>query len=192
MAETILKGILALLPIIWLIIALAGLKMAGHKACAIALIITIAESLFIWHMPVIDCGTSALEGFASALWPIILVIIAAIFTYNLSLKTGAMDVIKRMLTGVSADKRVLILMIGWCFGGFMEGMAGFGTAIAIPASMLAGMGMDPITACLVCMLSNGFPTAFGSVGIPTITLSNVTGLDPMPLAYTTLYRCSPL
>ena len=191
MAETILKGILALLPIIWLIIALAGLKMAGHKACAIALIITIAESLFIWHMPVIDCGTSALEGFASALWPIILVIIAAIFTYNLSLKTGAMDVIKRMLTGVSADKRVLILMIGWCFGGFMEGMAGFGTAIAIPASMLAGMGMDPITACLVCMLSNGFPTAFGSVGIPTITLSNVTGLDPMPLAYTTVVQMFP-
>lgn len=141
MGEIIGKGALALLPIIWLIVALTGLKMAGHKACVGALIITIVESLFIWKMPVVDCGTSALEGFASALWPIILVIIAAIFTYNLSLKTGAMDVIKQMLTGVSADKRVLVLLIGWCFGGFMEGMAGFGTAIAIPASMLAGMAI---------------------------------------------------
>lgn len=117
-----------------------------------ALIITIVESLFIWKMPVVDCGTSALEGFASALWPIILVIIAAIFTYNLSLKTGAMDVIKQMLTGVSADKRVLVLLIGWCFGGFMEGMAGFGTAIAIPASMLARYGDEPplLPALCVC------------------------------------------
>ena len=88
MGEIIGKGALALLPIIWLIVALTGLKMAGHKACVGALIITIVESLFIWKMPVVDCGTSALEGFASALWPIILVIIAAIFTYNLSLKTG--------------------------------------------------------------------------------------------------------
>lgn len=191
MSGIILKGILALLPIIWLIIALTGLKMAGHKACVAAFIITVVESLLIWKMPVMDCATSALEGFASALWPIILVILAAIFTYNLSLRTGAMDVIKRLLTSVSADRRVLILLIGWCFGGFMEGMAGFGTAVAIPASMLAGMGMNPILACLVCMLANAFPTAFGSVGIPTMTLANVTGLDPVPLAFTTVVQMLP-
>ena len=184
-------GILAMLPIIWLIVALTGLKMAGHKACLIALVITIVEALFLWQMPAIDCATSAVEGFASALWPIILVIIAAIFTYNLTLKTGAMDVIKQMLTSVSADQRVLVLLIGWCFGGFMEGMAGFGTAIAIPASMLAAMGMNPLTACLVCMLANAFPTAFGSVGIPTVTLSNVTGLDPLLLAFTTVLQMVP-
>ena len=184
-------GILAMLPIIWLIVALTGLKMAGHKACLIALVITIVEALFLWQMPAIDCATSAVEGFASALWPIILVIIAAIFTYNLTLKTGAMDVIKQMLTGVSADQRVQVLLIGWCFGGFMEGMAGFGTAIAIPASMLAAMGINPLTACLVCMLANAFPTAFGSVGIPTVTLSNVTGLDPLLLAFTTVLQMVP-
>ncbi len=191
MSGIIVKGVLSLLPILWLIVALTGFKMAGHKACVAALVITVVESLFIWKMPVIDCGTSALEGFASALWPIILVILAAIFTYNLSLKTGAMDVIKRMLTSLSADRRVLILLIGWCFGGFMEGMAGFGTAVAIPASMLVGLGMNPIPACLVCMLANAFPTAFGSVGIPTLTLSNVTGLDPVPLAYTTVVQMFP-
>ena len=191
MGSVVGMGILALLPIIWLIVALTVLKMAGHKACMGAFVITVAEALFLWKMPVVDCATSALEGFASALWPIILVIIAAIFTYNLSLKTGAMEVIKRMLTGVSADRRILVLLIGWCFGGFMEGMAGFGTAIAIPASMLAGMGMEPISACLVCMLANAFPTAFGSVGIPTVTLSNVTGLDPIALSYTTVVQMLP-
>ena len=82
-------------------------------------------------------------------------------------------------------------LIGWCFGGFLEGMAGFGTAIAIPASMLAGMGMNPITACLVCMLANAFPTAFGSVGIPTVTLSNVTSLDALPLAFMTVVQMIP-
>ena len=113
MLEIVGMGILSLLPIIWLIVALTGLKMAGHKACLGALLITIVEALFLWRMPVIDCATSALEGFASALWPIILVIIAAIFTYNLTLRTGAMDVIKQMLTSVSADQRVLVLLIGW-------------------------------------------------------------------------------
>ena len=188
---SILQSVLTLLPILWLIVALAVLKIPGHKACLVALVIAAALALTLWHMPVVDCVTSALEGFAAALWPIILVIIAAIFTYNLSLRTGAMDVIKRLLTNVSSDQRVLILLIGWCFGGFLEGMAGFGTAIAIPASMLAGMGMNPITACLVCMLANAFPTAFGSVGIPTVTLSNVTSLDALPLAFMTVVQMIP-
>jgi lactate permease len=165
-----LQSVLTLLPIVWLIIALAVLKMSGDKACLIALGITAVLALLLWKMPVIDCVTSALEGFAAALWPIILVIIAAIFTYNLCMHTGAMDVIKGLLSSVSRDRRILILLIGWGFGGFMEGMAGFGTAVAIPASMLYTMGMEPVIACLVCMISNAFPTAFGSVAIPTTTL----------------------
>lgn len=186
-----LKSVLTLLPIVWLIVALAVLKLPGHKACLAALAVAAVLALTLWRMPAVDCATSALEGFAAALWPIILVIIAAIYTYNLSLRTGAMDVIKRMLAGVSRDKRVIILLIGWCFGGFLEGMAGFGTAIAIPASMLVVMGMEPVTACLVCMLANAFPTAFGSVGIPTVTLANVTGLDPLPLAFVTVMQMLP-
>lgn len=186
-----LQSCLALLPIVWLIFALTYLKMPGHKACLSALAVAAVLALSLWRMPAADCATSALEGFATALWPIILVIIAAIFTYNLSLKTGAMDIIKQMLTGVTADRRILILLVGWCFGGFLEGMAGFGTAIAIPASMLAGMGMDPVIACVVCMIANAFPTAFGSVGIPTVTLQAVTGLDVLPLAFTTVVQMVP-
>jgi len=186
-----LLSCLAIVPILWLIIALTVLKMPGHKACISALVVGAIMALTLWHMPATDCLTSAIEGFAVALWPIILVIIAAIFTYNLSLKTGAMEIIKQMLTSVSADKRILILLVGWCFGGFLEGMAGFGTAIAIPASMLAGMGMNPIEACIVCMIANMFPTAFGSVGIPTVTLQAITGLHMLPLAFTTVFQMVP-
>ena len=93
-----------------------------------------------------------------------------------------MDTIKDMLTSVSHDKRVLILLIGWGFGGFLEGMAGFGTAIAVPAGMLAGIGINPILSVSVCLIANSVPTAYGSIGIPLVTLSSVTGFDPMQLA----------
>lgn len=182
---------LTLIPIIWLIIALAVLKLPGHISCMIALGIAAVMSITLWNMPVIDCATSALEGFASALWPIVLVIFAALFTYDLTLRTGAMDIIKKLLGSVSNDKRIIILLIGWCFGGFIEGMAGFGTAVAIPAGMLAGMGFEPLTAVVICLIANAFPTSFGSVGIPTLTLANVTGLDPVHLAYVTVVQMFP-
>ncbi len=173
----VLKFILAMLPIIWLIAALSGLKMAGHKACTGALGLTLTLAVGFWKLDILYAATAVLEGALNALWPICLVIIAALFTYNLMLKTGAMEQVKKMLMGVSRDKRVLALLIGWGFGNFMEGMAGFGTAVAIPASMLAGIGLDPMAAVLGCLVVNSTPTAFGSVGVPTVTLASVTGLD---------------
>jgi lactate permease len=169
---------LAMLPIIWLIIALCGLKMSGHIACPIALLITMAEALFLWKQKIIDVLTGGLEGFAMAIWPICLVVIAAVFTYNLVVHTKNMEFIKKMLTSVSRDKRILVLIIAWGFGGFMEGMAGFGTAVAIPAGILCGLGFDPIFAAIVCLVANTTPVAFGSIGIPTVTAANVTGMDP--------------
>lgn len=173
---------LAMLPIIWLIIALSGLKMPAFKACPIALLLTIFLSLIVWKMPFMDMFTGALEGAVMGIWPICLVIIAAIFTYNLTVYTKNMDLIKRMLTSVSMDKRILVLIIAWGFGGFMEGMAGFGTAVAIPASMLCGLGFNPIFAATVCLVANATPTAFGSIGIPTITAASITGLGASDVA----------
>ena len=170
--------LLAMLPIIWLIIALSGLKMAGHVACPIALIITAVEALFLWKQKIIDVLTGGLEGFAMAIWPICLVIVAAVFTYNLVVHTKNMELIKKMLTSVSKDKRILVLIISWGFGGFMEGMAGFGTAVAIPAGILCGLGFDPIFAAMICLVANTTPVAFGSIGIPTVTAANVTGFSP--------------
>ena len=92
-----------------------------------------------------------------------------------------------MLTSVSRDKRVLVLIIAWGFGGFMEGMAGFGTAVAIPAGILCGLGFEPIFAATVCLVANTTPVAFGSIGIPTVTAANVTGFSPhMTASYVVL------
>ncbi|MGI6109206.1 MAG: L-lactate permease [Eubacteriaceae bacterium] len=187
----VLGFILALVPIIWLVIALCVLKWPSSWSCVSSLAICAILALIFFKMPVIDCLSAMLEGACFGLWPIILVIIAAMFTYNLTLKTGAMDIIKQMITSVSADKRVLAILIGWCFAGFMEAMAGFGTAVAIPASMLVGLGFAPLPTAVICLLSNAAPTVFGSIGIPTVTLANVTGLNPLALSALTVIQLAP-
>lgn len=174
--------VLALAPIIWLVIALCGLHMEAYLASVGALVVAAVCAALGWGMTPVNMATAALEGFAMALWPIVIVIIAAVFTYNLTVRTGAMETIKRMLCSVSADRRVLTLLIGWCFGGFLEGMAGFGTAVAIPASMLMALGISPVTSILACLIANGVPTMFGSIGIPTTTLASITGIDVVELA----------
>lgn len=184
--------LLASLPIIWLIVALSGLKLSGDKACIGALIISSIIAFLKWDMSMMEILTAALEGAVFAIWPIIIVIIAAIFTYNITLHTGAMDTIKKMVAGVTVDKRVLVLIIGWCFGGFMEGMAGFGTAVAIPASMLWTLGVDPLPATLACLVANSMPTAFGSIGIPSISLAQVGGLEIGKLAWATVVQMAPI
>ena len=182
MERIMLTFVLALSPILWLIVSLGFLKMQSFKACPIALLLSFAVALWYYHLPALHAGTAALEGVALACWPILLVIIAAIFTYNLTLYTKSMDIVKHMLTTVSKDQRVLALLIGWGFGAFMEGMAGFGTAIAIPASMLVAMGFNPVKAILLCLIANSVPTTYGSIGIPASTLANLTGLDPVHLS----------
>lgn len=184
--EMIFKFVMALLPIIWLIIALTALKIPGFRACTIALAIAYVLAVFVWKMPFIDSLGAVMEGAALALWPIIIVIIAAIFTYNVCVATGKMEIIKKMLANVTKDKRVLVLIIAWGFGGFMEGMAGFGTAVAIPASMLVGLGFSPVFAAIVCLIANATPTAFGSIGIPTTTLAKITGINVIDLSTNTV------
>lgn len=182
--------ILSLSPIFWLIFALIVLKMQAHLASIGAFIFSCIIALFLFQMPISSMALASIEGAAMAIWPIVLVIIAAVFTYNLTVYSKSMNIIKQMLTSVSDDMRILVLLIGWCFGGFLEGMAGFGTAIAIPASMLFGLGLDPITSILVCLIANGTPTPFGSIGIPTVTLANLVDLQQTTLSFAYALQCS--
>lgn len=191
MLELLGMFLLALTPIIWLVLALCILHMEAYKASLGAFAVAVIAAMLGWQMTAMNVATAALEGFAMAIWPIVIVIIAAVFTYNLTVRTGAMETIKHMLCSVSSDKRVLTLLIGWCFGGFLEGMAGFGTAVAIPASMLVALGIDPITAILCCLIANGVPTMFGSIGIPTTTLASITGIDSIQLATTQALQVFP-
>lgn len=182
--------LLAILPIIFLVVALMVLKLPGHKACPLALLITILEALFIWKQGGMDVVTGTIEGFVMAIWPICLVIIAAVFTYNLVVYTKNIEVIKNMLASVSTDKRILVLIIAWGFGAFMEGMAGFGTAVAIPAGILMGLGFDPLFAAMVCLVANTTPVAFGSIGVPEITAASIAGLNSGEIALHTIIQTS--
>ena len=126
---------------------------------------------------------AALEGILTGLYPIGLVIVSALFTYALTIETKGFATIRQGLSKISDDKRVMALLIVWGFGNFMEGMAGFGTAVAIPAAMLVGLGFDPLRAVLCCLVANTVPTAFGSVGVPTMVLAGESGCPPGPLSY---------
>lgn len=185
-------SVLTLLPLVWLIFALIKLKWQGHIAVLSTLALALILAIPLWKMLIPVAVTSVLEGAVSAIWPIFVIILAAMFTYDLSIKTGGMDAIKQMLASISNDRRMLILIICWAFGGFMEGMAGFGTAVAIPAAMLVALGMNPIKASVAAILNNAFPTAFGAVGIPILTLSQVTGLDAAKISFGSALQMAPL
>lgn len=175
--------LLALLPIIWLLVALTVLKMPAWKACSVAAVGAFIIAILPPYSKVADhMIAGGIEGAALAIWPILLVITAAIFTYNLVVETKAMDVIKTMLSSVTTDQRVLGLLLAWGFGAFMEGMAGFGTAVAIPAAMMVAVGFSPLKSILACLVANSVPTTYGSVAIPTTTLAALTGLEPSQLA----------
>jgi lactate permease len=178
-----LEFFIALIPIVWLMVSLGVLKMPAHITCSATLIVTILFSVLFWKMPMVNAITAALEGMALGLWPIMIVIIAAVFTYNLSIYTKSMDIIKKIMTGITTDKRILVLILAWGFGGFLEAIAGFGTAVAIPASILAALGFEPVFAAIICLIANTTPTAFGAIGIPVSTLAKITGLDPNILSY---------
>ena len=176
-----------LAPILWLIVALSVLKLPAWKACPVALVIAFIMATQFFGMELTDVSTGILEGAAMAVWPILGVIVSAIFAYNLTVHTGGMDKIKDMLSSVSTDKRMLILIIAWGFGSFLECMSGFGTAVAIGASMLVTVGVKPVSAVIVCLLSNAAMSSYGSVGLPLTTLAKLTNFDPLQIAtYTTI------
>ncbi len=175
--------LIALLPIVWLMISLGILKIPAHKACIQGFVMTFFLGILVWKMSFMSAILASLEGIALGIWPIMIVIIAAIFTYNLAGYTKSMDIINRVLSSITKDKRIQVLILAWAFGGFLEAVAGYGTAVAIPASILISLGFEPVFAAVICLIANTVPTAFGAVGIPVITLAKVTELNVNMLSY---------
>ncbi|WP_445436071.1 lactate permease LctP family transporter [Candidatus Borreliella tachyglossi] len=167
----------AFVPIILIIIGLGIIKKPAYYVIPICLVVTIAIVLFDKKLGVANTSLAILEGTIMGIWPIVIVIIAAIFTYKMSESQNDMKIIKAMLSSVSSDKRVIVLLVTWGFGNFLEGVAGYGTAVAIPVSILVAMGFEPFFACLLCLIMNTSSTAYGSVGIPIISLAQATELD---------------
>ena len=170
------RTFLALTPILWLLISLGALKFPAHKASPIGLLLSLLIATTIWEMNGLLAVLAAWEGVLFSLVPILWVIVAAFFNYNLSQHTGAIDHIKELLFRCSADRRIQALVIAWGFGSFMESVAGFGTAVAVPAALLIALGFDPFRAAVVCLIANTVAVAFGVVGIPVTTLEKITEL----------------
>lgn len=178
-----LKFGIALLPIIWLIISLGIMRMPAARACSIGLVLTLVLAIFSFKMSVVNALTGALEGIVMGIWPIMYVIVAALFTYGITTASGSMQTIEHMLASITTDKRILVLIIAWGFGGFLESIAGFGTAVAICAGILITLGLDPIRSAVICLVANSTATAFGAIGLPLLTLGEVTNLNSTALAY---------
>ena len=178
----VLNIILAVTPVVLLIVLLGFLKISGDKSAFITLLVTILIAFFEFDFSLKSIGLSMIYGTLKAIFPIILIIIAAIYSYNVLVFTKKMDVLKFQFSNISKDKTIQVLLLTWGFGGLLEGMAGFGTAVAIPAAILIGLGYRPLFSALVSLLSNSVPTAFGAVGVPVkaiaieIGYENLTGL----------------
>ena len=128
-------------------------------------------------MPLPLTVAAATHGMAYGLWPICWIVFSAVLFYNLSVESGDFDVIRRSLARLTTDRRVQVLLVAFCFGALIEGIAGFGAPVAITASMLAGLGFEPIMAAVLALIANTAPVAFGSLGIPVTTLGGL--LAPM-------------
>ena len=179
-----MNALISILPVALLFVLMLGFKVSGYKSALITLAATAA--LTLWTAPSMGIipekfasdsvyslvGWSLVEGTLKAVFPILLIILMAIYSYNVLVESKAIEVIKSQFSSFTDDRGVLVLMMVWGFGGLLEGMAGFGTAVAIPAAILIGLGFKPMFSALVALLGNTVATGFGAVGVPVITLCN--------------------
>jgi lactate permease len=169
--------LVAVLPLLVLLGLLAGAGWPASWSAAAGLTTALAIAIGVVGMPLDAALAAALHGAAFGLFPIGWIILSAMFLYRLSVEAGALDVMKRSVTGLSADHRLQALLIAFSFGAFLEGAAGFGAPVAITAALLVGAGFPALEAACVALLANTAPVAFGALGTPIVTLAKVTGLD---------------
>lgn len=177
LGSTGLSAVVAALPVVTLLGLLAFAHVRAHFAALAGLIVAIGIAVFVYGMPLSLAGLASLYGAAYGLFPIGWIILNAIFVYQLSVETGGFAVLQRQIAGVSGDRRIQALLIAFSFGAFIEGAAGFGAPIAISGALLIGIGFRPLEAAKLALIGNTAPVAFGSLGIPLVTLAQVTGLD---------------
>jgi glycolate permease/lactate permease len=173
----LLSALVASLPPILLAICLAVLRIAPWKSAIVGAASAFLLAWLVWGMPIGLTFAAATHGMAFGLWPICWIVFSAVLFYNLSVESGDFDVIRRSLARLTTDRRIQILLVAFCFGALIEGIAGFGAPVAITAAMMAGLGFEPIMAAVLALIANTAPVAFGSLGIPVTTLGGL--LAPM-------------
>jgi lactate permease len=171
-----LTSIFALVPLAVLFVLLGIVRLKAQWAALITLGVAILVALIVYSMPIGQAGDAALEGAAFGFWPIMWIVINALWIFNMTDATGYFAVLRRAFARVSDDIRVQVVMIAFCFGALLEALAGFGTPVAICGIMLVGLGVKPIKAAAVALVADTAPVAFGAIAIPITTLGTVTGL----------------
>jgi L-lactate permease len=186
------SAVIASLPILVLLFLLGVRRKPAWFASLFALLFALVIALFAYKLPPSLTFSSAGYGAAFGLFPISWIVFWAITLYRVTVDMGKFEIIKSSMGNLTSDARLQALLIAFAFGAFVEGAAGFGTPVAVAAAMLVGLGFSPFYASALCLVANTAPVAFGSIGIPVITLAGITGLPVDQLSGAVGRLCAPL
>ncbi|MGT2512621.1 L-lactate permease [Cupriavidus basilensis] len=182
LGSPLLSTLVAAIPIVVLLAALAFFHIQAHLAAGLALPAGGAVACTVFGMPASMAGKAAAYGIASGLFPIGWIVLNIIFLHRLTTQNGFFKALQNSISGVTEDKRIQLLLVAFCFGAFFEGAAGFGTPVAVTGAILIGFGFSPLAASGLALIANTAPVAFGALGSPVLALASVTGLDLLQLS----------
>jgi lactate permease len=172
-----LSFVVAILPIVAVLVLLGLLRRPAWQAALAGLIVGLIIAVSAWRMPIGLALNSVLNGAVFALWPVMWIVVNALLLYNIAVRSGRFDAFRTwVITHLPDDRRVVLVVIGFCFGALLEGIAGFGTPVAITSSLLILVGFPPLEALVFVLIFNTAPVAFGALGVPVTVLAAVTGL----------------
>ena len=177
-----LSALVAFLPVALFFCCLLVLKLKGHVAGLLTVVLAMVIAISVYGMPTAMVGASFVYGFVYGMWPIAWIIVAAIFLYKLTDKSGYFSILRDSIIAITPDQRLQVILIGFCFGAFLEGAVGFGGPVAITAALLVGIGLPPLYAAGLCLIANTAPVAFGAVGIPIIAMAGVVGVPAIEIS----------
>lgn len=172
-----LSALLAALPVLVFLLALTVLRLKGLTAALLAVVVSVLVSALVFGMPAGTIAGAGLLGIANGVFPISFIVLMAVWLYKLAIRSGKFDVIRGSIATISEDQRIQVLLIAFCFGGFLEGAAGFGVPIAICAALLVELGFRPLKAAMLCLLANGAAGAYGAIGIPVLVGAQQGGVS---------------
>ena len=171
----LLSFLVAAIPIAIVLAMLGIIKRPAWQASLAGLVAAMLIAIFVWKFPPRLAVESAVAGGVFALWPIMWIVFNGLVLYNVALVSGRFDAFRRwLLEHLPDDRRIVLIVIGFCFGALLEGVAGFGTPVAITSSLLIMLGFEPVEAVVYTLMFNTAPVAFGALGAPVTTLAAVT------------------
>ncbi|MFD6173839.1 L-lactate permease [Streptomyces coeruleorubidus] len=186
-----LSALVAALPLLIVLILLGGVRMKAHLAGLTGLLAAVLVARLAYGMPLGQTVSSAAQGAVFGLFPILWIVVNALWVYRMTVRTRHFDILRRSFGRLSDDPRIQALVIAFCFGALLEALAGFGAPVAISAVMLVALGFEPVRAAVVALVANTAPVAFGAMGTPVVTLAQVTGL-PLDSVASVVGRQTPL